>query len=172
MNNLGAMYYNQGKYTKAEKYYLLAIEKNHDNAFYNLASLYYQQNKNKEKALSYISQYEGCEDLRIIIELWNGIFHDTEKRTLAVIKKEPEALLWFIIDLLIHQQKALVSNLFNHPDVGKTLQEKFKVLHYISLLSNKKVNKNLNLKIPPEIKTTIDEVIGYIVEKEKFYGYS
>ena len=172
MNNLGAMYYNQGKYAKSEKYYLLAIEKNHDNAFYNLASLYYQQNKNKEKALTYISQYEGCEDLQIIIELWNGIFDNVEKRTLNVVKKEPDSLLWFIIDLLIHQQKALVSHLFNHPDVGKTLQEKFKVVHYISLLSNKKVDKNLKLKIPPEIKTTIDEVIGYIIEKEKFYGYS
>ena len=172
MNNLGAMYYNQGKYAKTEKYYLLAIEKNHDNAFYNLASLNYQQNKNKEKALTYISQYEGCEDLRIIIELWNGIFNDVEKRTLSVVKKEPDSLLWFIIDLMIHQQKMLVSNLFNHPEVGKTLQEKFKVLHYISLLSNKKVLHNLILKIPPEIKTTIDEVISYINEKEKFYGYS
>ena len=171
MNNLGAMYYNQGKYAEAEKYYLLAIEKNYHNAFYNLASLYYQQNKNKERALKYILQYEGCEDLKIIIELWNGIFNDVEKRTLSVIKEEPDALFWFIIDLLIHQQKAPVLNLFNHPEAGKTLQERYKVLHYVSLILNKKTENNLNLKIPPEIQTTIHEVTEYIVEKEKFYGY-
>ena len=172
MNNLGAIYYSQGKYAKAEKYYLLAIEKNHNNAFYNLASLYYKQKKNKEEALTYILQYEGCEDLRIIIELWNDIFNDVENRTLAVVKECPDILFWLIIDLLIHQRKIQVMNLFNHSEAGKTLQEKFKVLHYVSRLLNKKTDNNLRLKIPPEIQTTINEVIEYIVEKEKFYGYS
>jgi hypothetical protein len=66
----------------------------------------------------------------------------------------------------------LVLNLFNHPEVGKTLQEKFKILHYVCLLSNNKTENNLSLRIPPEIKTTINEVIEYIAEKRKFYGYN
>ena len=171
IHNLALLYTGQGKFSKAEKYYSLATKKNHNNALYNLASLYYQQNMNKEEALTIIPKYEGCEDLRIIIELWSGIFIDIENRTLEVIKKEPETLFWFIINLLIHQQKALVLNLFNHIETGKTLQDKFKVLHYVSLLINNKTKNYLCLRIPPEIKSTIDEVITYIEEKEKFYGY-
>jgi len=169
--NLGLLYINQGKYAKAEKYYLLAIEKNHNNALYNLASLYYQQNKNKADALSIIPKYEGCEDLKIIIEIWNGVFNEVEKRTLAVITEEPSTLFWFIISLLIHQQKKMVLSIFNHQEVGKTLQNKFKILHYVSLLLNNKTNNNLCLRIPPEVKSTVDEVMNYIAEKEKFYGY-
>ena len=171
IHNLGLLYTGQGKLSKAEKFYSLAIEKNHNNALYNLASLYYQQNKNKEEALSIISKYEGCGDLGIIIELWNGIFNDIVKRTLEVVKEDPDTLFWFIINLLIHQQKALVLNLFNYPESGKSLQDKFKVLHYVSLLLSNKSKNNIYLRIPPEIKSTINEVISYIEEKEKFYGY-
>ena len=170
MYNLGVLYDKWGKFAEAEKYYLLAIEKNNNDAIYNLASLYYHQNIKKADALQYIRQYEGCEDLRIILELWNRVFDDVEKRALDVVKQEPDTLLWFIIDLLIHQQEVTVSNLFNNSEVGKTLQDKFKVLHYISLLFNKKTEKNLSLKIPPEIKATINSVIEYIMKKEKFYG--
>jgi len=147
------------------------VEKNNNNAYYNLASMCYQQNKNKEKALAYIQQYEGCEDLRIIIELWIGIFNDVEKRALAVIKENPDTLFWFVTYLLIHQQKVLVLNLFNHSEVGQALQEKLKILHYICLILNKKTENSIGLKIPPEIHTTIDEVIDYIMGKEKFYKY-
>ena len=121
--------------------------------------------------MTFIQQYEGCEDLRIIIELWNGISDDLVKRNLSVVKEDPEALLWFIIDLLIHQQKVQVLNLFHHPETGKSLQGRFKVLYYVTLLLNKKTEKNLKLKIPPEIQTTINKVLDYIAEKEKFYGY-
>ena len=168
--NLGVLYDNQGKFAEAEKYYLLAVEINNNNAFRNLAALYYRQN-NKQKALKYIQQYQGSEDFQIIIEIWNGIFDDLEIRTLTVIKEDPESLNSFIINLLIHQQKALVLNMFNHPEVGKTLQDKLKVIHYVCLLLNKKTENNLLLRIPPEIQTTIKDVIGYIKKKEKFYKY-
>jgi len=171
MYNLGLLYANQGKFEKAEKYYLLAIEKGHNNAFYNLASLYYAQNINKIDALKYIQQYKGSEDLQIIIELWTGIFKDVEKRTLAVVKEDPDNLDLFIRHLLIHQQKILVLNLFNHPEVGQRLQDKYKALHYVCLLLNKKTEDNLTLRIPPEIRPTIDEIIDDIMEEEKRYGY-
>ena len=160
-------------YTLAEPktYYSQTGKKDCFNDLNNLASLYYRQNINKMEALTYIQQYEESEALRIIIELWNGIFADVEKRTLAVVKESPNTLYRFIIELLIQQQKVLVLKLFNHPEVGQMLQEKLKILHYVCLILNKKTDNNLSLKIPPEIKTTIDEIISYIVEKEKFYGY-
>ena len=132
---------------------------------------YYNQNRNKEDALKYIQQYKGCEDLQIIIELWNGIFKELEKRMLIVVREKSDTLPQFILHLLIHQQKALVLNLFNHPEIGTMLQEQYKILYYVCLLLNNKTEDNLRLKIPPEIQATVYEVIEYIVEKEKFYGY-
>jgi len=171
MYNLGILYDSLGKFFEAEKYYLLAVEKNDNNAFYNLASLYYHQNKKKTDALKYIHHYEGCEDLRIIIELWCGVLANVEKRTAAVIKEKPD-IFYFIVDLLIHQQGIPVLNLFNHPEIGQALQEKFKALHYVCILLNKKTEKNLSLKIPPEIQTTIDNIMDHIAKKEKFYRYN
>ena len=168
--NLAISYDNQGKYTEAEKYYLLAIEKNHTDAYRNLVAIYYRLN-NKPNALKYIQQYRENEDFQIIIEIWNGIFTDVEERSLKIIKEEPQTLKSFIINLLIHQQKTLVLDLFNHPETGKTLQNEMKALHYVCLLLNKKTENNLILRIPPEIQTTINEIIRYIEEKEKFYGY-
>jgi len=88
-----------------------------------------------------------------------------------IVKEQSDALFWFIIELLIHQQKQQVLNLFYHPETGKILKDRYKVLHYVSLILNKKTDNNLCLRIPPEIQTTINEVIDYILEKEKFYGY-
>jgi len=172
MYNLGILYDGWGRFIEAERYYLSATEKNDNNAFYNLASLYYHQNKKKADALKYICHYEGCEDLRIIIELWNGVFNNVEKRTAEVVLEEPDTLSWFIIDLLIHQQGLPVLNLFNHPETGQSLQERYKILHYVCMLLNKNTGKNLSLKIPPEIQTTINNVIDYIDKKGKIYGYS
>jgi len=171
MYNLGNLYESQGKYAKAEKYYRLAIEKNDKRAYYNSVLIYYRKNIHKSDALKYIRQCEGWDDLQTIIELWNGIFKDIEERTLTVIKENSDNLVWFIIELLIHQQKIPVLNLFNHPELGQVLRDKLKVLHYVCLLLNKKTENNLILRIPPEIQSTIDEVIRYILEKEKFYGY-
>ena len=170
MYNLGVLYDNQKNYTEAEKYYILATEINNNNAFRNLAALYYQKN-NKQNSLKYIQQYIGSEDFQIIIEIWNGIFNEVEERTLKVIKEDPSTLNSFIINLMIHQQKELVLKMFNHPEVGKSLQNKLKVMYYVCLLLNNKTNNNLLLRIPPEIQPTINEVINYIKKKEKFYKY-
>ena len=94
-----------------------------------------------------------------------------EQRTLNVVREEPDLLAVFIFELLVHQQKALVLNLFNHPEVEQMLQDKYKVLHYVCLILNKKTEGNLRLKIPPEIQETIKDIINDIEEKEKYYGY-
>jgi len=65
----------------------------------------------------------------------------------------------------------LVLNLFNHPEVGQMLQDRFSVLYYVCRLLNNKEDKNLDLIIPPEIRGTVDDVMNDIAEKEKFYGY-
>ena len=162
---------NQDAFAEIEKNSSVVAEKSCDYISKSSVSLYYQQNKNKTEALAYIQQYKGSEDLRIIIELWTGIFNNVEKRTLAVVKEEPDNLDWFIRHLLVHQQKVLVLNLFNHQEVGQKLQDKYKVLHYVCLLLNRKTEGNLTLRIPPEIQSTIEDIINDIAEEEKNYGY-
>ena len=169
--NLGVLYHNQNKFSETEKQYLILIEKNQTNVYKNLSMLYYQQNIHKSKALKYVQQYEVDKNFQIIVEIWNGIYNDIDKRMLSVVSEESEVLCRFIVDLLIHQQKKLVMNLFNHPEAGRMLQAKLKILHYVCLMLNKNTENNLNLRIPPEIAETISEVMNYIIEKEKFYGY-
>lgn len=175
--NLALSYQNQGKYPEAEKYYLMAIEKGNDKAMNNLAVLYYVLKINKEKALSLaIKTLETNKDtiklqILITLEIWNGIFKNVEERIISIIQDETDNLYLFIFQLLVQQQKTLILKMFNHEEFGKTLQDKYGVLYYACLLLNNKTEDNLELRIPPEIKPTIDEVINKIYEKQKFYGY-
>jgi len=170
----------------AQKYieYQVALEKEEKQSFSVVADkgaiyiskdliyFYYKKNINKAEALKYILQYKGSDEaLKIIIELWNGIFKDVENRALALVKEELNYLDWFIRHLLIHQQKILVLNLFNHPEIGQRLKDKYKALHYVCLLLNKKTEDNLILRIPPEIRSTVDAIIEDIAKEEKHYGY-
>jgi TPR repeat protein/DNA-binding HxlR family transcriptional regulator len=172
--NLALLYTKQQKYTDAEKYYLLAIEKGEDKALFNLAFMYYQTNKNKIIAAELINKASKSDanPTRIIIEIWNGIFKDVEKRVFSIIRKMNfENIEEFIQELLIQQQKNLVLSLFHHAEIGKNLQEKYMVLYYVTLIINNQLENNLMLRIPPELQTTIDDVITKIKERQKIYGY-
>jgi len=175
--NLAILYKKQGKYIEAEKCYLQAIEKGNIPALNNLAIMYYQANANKAKALEYINKaYEQNNDSiylesQLTIELWNGIFNDVENRMMAIVKEENgEDLEEFIIDLLVQQQKNLVLRLFQHVELGVQLQEKYIVLYYATLLLTNITDENLKLRIPPEIQSTIDEVLEKIAQQQQFYS--
>ena len=177
MINLAFLYDNQGKLAEAEKYYLMAIEKGNSLAVSNLSILYYEHNCNKKESLELSNKatrisndIENQQNL-LIVEVWNGIFNNLEERIISIIQEDTDNLYEFVFDLLIQQQKTLVLKMFNHEDFGKTLQDKYSVLYYSCLLLNNKIEDNLELRIPPEIKPTIDEVINQIYEKQKFYGY-
>lgn len=176
--NLALLYNVVGKYELAEKYYLSAIEKGHIEALNNLAIYYYFENCNKEKSLEFIKKHnEINKDLKstqpeIIIEIWNGIFDNLEERLILNFEENKFLNLELIItELLINQQKSLMLKLFLNEKNGKELQDKYSVLYYVTLLLNNSKENNLELKIPPEIKPTIDEIILEIKERQKFYGY-
>lgn len=171
LTNLADLYRVQEKVIEAEKYYLLAIENNEKDALNNLAILYYSQNKNREKALKLLLENNENPQNLLIAEIWNGIFKDVEKRVFAILKDDINEAYNLIIDLLIHQQKNLVLNLFKDSEIGKALMEKYTVLYYVCKLINNPNNENLELKIPPEIDNTIQEILQEIKLKEKFYGY-
>ncbi len=177
--NLALLYTLQDKLEDAEKYYLLAIENDNKNAMNNLAVLYYKNNKNKKQALKLIKKLYEHEksvdilEILIIAEIWNGVFNDLENRILAIVKeKNGEELSVFFTDLLIQQQKNLVFQIFTSNEWGKILQEKYLPLYYAVLILNHKTEDNLLLKIPPEIESTVNEIVEKIKEREKFYGYN
>lgn len=176
--NLGILYNKKGKYKLSEKYYLLAIENGVNMALNNLATQYYFSNSNKEKSLSYIKRHNEISQDKIsiqpeiIIEIWNGIFNNLEERLIQNFEENMfDNLNLIISQLLIHQQKSLVLKLFSNEEIGKELQDRYSILYYATLFFNKSGKDNLELKIPPEISATLEDVILEIKEKQKFYGY-
>lgn len=169
---LGLLYHHQKYYEKAEEYYKLGIKSKQERSEYALAVLYYECNKQKTEALRISMSSKMAELDKIEIEIWNGVFSNTEERICKEFKvKELLELDSFLKGLLIHQQQNLVLNLFNNPEFGKTLQEKYTVIYYATLLLTKQGDKNLELKIPPELNEPIQDLLKHIHEKEIFYGY-
>jgi len=170
MNNLGVLYNNQEKYELAEKYYLMAIEKGYENAMYNLSVMYYLQNRNKEQAKQYIGRYKGDYIGKILIEIWAGVFHSVEERTVAVCSEKREDAE-FIERLFVHHQKSLADKLFHHAEFGERLRGQYTVLYYVSQILNGKGNENnLRLRIPPELESTVDAVLENIEKEQKRYS--
>lgn len=143
-----------------------------------LSYLYYKGDKKKNEAYNLMNKYLKIQnDLRldryvILIEIWNGIFKDVENRANAVIvDSKGEDLEEFLFELLVQQQKHLVYKLFTNESFGKMLQDKYAVLYYATLFLNYSLDQTLKLRIPPEIESTIDDVLLKIAEREIFYGY-
>ena len=179
--NLGVLYEDINEIEKSEKCYLEAIEKNIDFAFNNLAILYLNHNYKPQDSLKNIrifnklKTYSKSNYLEILIEVWNGIFNLVEDKIIKLIKNKPQnetlEIDFFLNSLLIHQQKNLVLKLFQNQEIGKELQDKYSILYYVTLLLNNSKEENLELKIPPEIKETVNNILEQIKERQVFYGY-
>ena len=112
--------------------------------------------------LQNIGKHEWEEPRKIIIEIRAGIFNSVEERAIAVCNEKREDVE-FLSDLLIHHQKNLVDKLFHHAEFGRRLQAQYTVLYYgCQILNGKEDVNNLKLRIPPELQTTIAEVLQRI----------
>jgi adenylate kinase family enzyme len=160
-------------YEPSEKNYRDAIENGDNETLWNLSVKYYRQNKNKEKVKQYINEDKGNHPFLILIEIWLGIFDNVENRVFAAVTENLEnisLLSRLINDLLIQHQKTLVERLFQHPEFGNDLQKKCTVLYYVSQILNGKANENnLTLRIPPELESTVQDVLNEIETQQKFY---
>ena len=167
---LESWYDKEEKFNLAEKYYLQVIEDGDENTMFNMALMFYSINRNKEMAKQYIGMYKKEFIGKILLEIWAGIFNNVEERAITFCRKNQEDTL-FIVSLLIHYQKSLVDKLFHHVEFGKRLQEKYTVLYYASRILNGKENENnLRLRIPPELKTTVEDVLQSIKREQKKYS--
>lgn len=170
---LGAIYAEECSFDMAQKHAEIGLEKGSDYANAILPIIYFNKNIRRDIALHLYTEAKDKDNLQmIIIEIWNGIFNNIEWRVREELKRrEFQEVGDFWENMLIHQQKNLVLNLFNNPEFGKTLQEKYMVIYYATLLLTKQGDKNLELKIPPELNEPIQDLLKHIHEKEIFYGY-
>lgn len=175
--NLAKLYTDNDEFEFSEKYYLLAINNGDYDSLNNLSNLYYFLNHKKEDSLKFIKRFNEINEntfsiqLQIVIEIWSGIFDNLEKRLLENFKSlQFENLSTILSQLLIQNQKNLVLKLFQNQEIGKELQDKYSILYYATLLLNNSKEENLELKIPPEIKETINNFLEQIKERQTFYG--
>ena len=107
----------------------------------------------------------------IIIEIWNGKFDILDKKiNLIFTKYGYEELNWLIENLLYLEQKHLVLSLFESEQHGKELRDRYALLYYATQLLTKKSDSNLELRIPPELMPTVQEIIEKVKEKNAFYA--
>jgi len=180
LNDLAILYTKEGKNKEAEKYYLLAIDKGDVKALHNLAVLYYSTNQNKKTAFDLIRECntknkdkdKDPTQMELIIEIWNGIFENTEKRAQEIINdNQAEDVTEFIKDLLIQEQKHLVLHLFEDETHGKILKDRYALLYYATLLlTNADTAENITLRIPPEVMPTVLEIVEEVKTMQAFYA--
>lgn len=175
-NNLAILYRSQEKYDKAEKYLLIATEKGDTNSLRNLALLYFEINIKKQQALSLIKKYSLTNrnptslQLALTLEIWNGIFENIEKKLEDIFEASKlEKLETLFKNLLYLEQKNLVLSYFESEKYGKELQERYSVLYYATLILCNRKNDNLELRIPPEVMPTVQEIVEVVKEKNAFY---
>lgn len=171
--NLGLLYQNQGRIEEAEKNYILAIAKGHVNALNNLLAMYYgQANKAQIKKLIKLQKEEFIQsftnenhDFACILHLYLGDMDKYRSLSDDYLNNEKIAPEHLLISLLHHKQINWVYNYFKlKPDA----MDLYKPLYYatMTLLGN---HEQELLKMPPEIKENVDDILDAINNIQEFY---
>ena len=177
--NLAILYTAQKRLIEAEKYYLLSIKYNVIEAFFNLSLFYYSYNIKKASALEFIKSYNNSDkkkysknlEIQIIIETWNGHFDNLrEKVETFLIEKKYENIHVFLTSLMVHEQTNLVFNLFTDNIHGPELQKRYSPLYYAVQILNNKTGNYLELRVPPEIRTTVNYIVTKVIKTQQFFA--
>jgi hypothetical protein len=162
----------------AETYFKTAME-HQINASFHLAALYYVHNRNKDKVDELLNLHKSASKqydidiafFEVIFDVWRGKLDNLEARAVEVLSKKEWAISGevFVICLLIHGQVNLVSKLFANPVFGAELKETFLPLFYAAAILREQRNKNTELKIPPELKETVDIILRNIHDDSLIY---
>ncbi len=171
----GYLYKELKKFEKAEKHYLLAIDKGHADAIYYLANLYFLNNEKPNKALELIIKYNKIESYRpskqleLIIEIWNNIFENIDEKLNEILDEEmDEDLTLFLTYLLYLGQIHLVLSYFESEEYGKQLRDKYILLYYaVKILAGQK--EDIIQKIPQEVLPTVEDITNDVEKKMDIY---
>lgn len=170
--NLAMIYAEKKRYEEAESLFITAINQGEEDANLPLAFLYYLQGINKEKAAELIANSKDTsysEEAFIVVCIWIGDISKAIEQLNQLITDENYDYLGFVFEnLLYHFQVNLVNEIFNNAENGMRLQEKFLPLYFaVNLIVD--IEKNLSLRIPPEIQETVTKIIKRVKEKQEFY---
>lgn len=172
---IAILYDEMEKYDLAEKYYLISVENGNKSVVLSLAYLYYMSIKNNKKLNNLFLNYELGESayerqVNILYNLWNGNFQNISNKVTDLVKEEDGIDEMFLTHLLVHYQKNLVWKLFNDPETGVLLKNKFAPLYFATsiLIDNEESKLNL-LKTPPEIEETVNDILNKIENLRKEY---
>lgn len=177
MNNLGFLYGEKQDYKNAEKYYLKAIEKRNVESYILLAALYFSQDIKPKKALDliqnelvYKSKNKNFLVLKLIIEIWNGVFTEVDSKMKQIFSMADEVLFnYFLENLLYLEQKNLVLSYFESDKYGKMLKEKFQLIYYATQILCGRIEPT-ELEIPKEVLATVKDIVDTVKAKNKFYN--
>ncbi|MBS1660848.1 MAG: AAA family ATPase [Bacteroidetes bacterium] len=159
---------------QAETYARISTDKNFPIAPYLLIWSLYLQNKDKAQVYKLVNERslivlgaDGDACLPVI-KVWAGDFKAIKEDLLNLIRKENAYLKRIFIGLLIHHQSPLVLDLFESPDVGPGLKEKFLPVYYATQLLTLDAQP-ISIKIPPEIREVINDLLIAVYKGRDFY---
>ncbi|OQY00930.1 MAG: hypothetical protein B6I26_06600 [Desulfobacteraceae bacterium 4572_130] len=181
LNSLGFLYKNSyfNKYDKAEKYYKQGINKGNISALYNLAIFYFQQNIKKNQAMELILKAIKNNNTNfdyLFAYVFMLIWHNKVKQALLIIKKilknkeffkkYEQECIEILIFLISKNQLNIALELIN----SFNLEKKLKPVYYALMILMKDQYKDEYLKMGPELKTTVNEILENIHVLRKKYS--
>ena len=181
MNNLALLYQLEFKdFAKAEKYYLMAVEKDHSGAMNNLAWLYFSLKTKKEaalelsrKAFTNENDYPNAHTYASIL-LWDNQIQESYNIARDFLNVEEhfnqfnEDIQLYLLLLMAKKQYHLTLKIFNENPFQ--LKDRFKPIYYALMVLMKKEFPNEHLKMGSEIKQTVDEIIEKIKQMAVDYA--
>ncbi len=181
MYNLALLYDDElGNYPQAEKYYLMAIEAGDLYAKNNLARRYFESRKKKEEALKLQREAYMAEPNRnhaigyIAVSLWNNEIEEARKVYSEFFDKEDVqkevsgAINFILLMFLAKRQYNFVYQLLEENKYN--VKDKYKPIYFAVLSLLGEGHKDEFLKMGPELKETVDEVISEIKKLEVDYA--
>jgi TPR repeat protein/energy-coupling factor transporter ATP-binding protein EcfA2 len=166
---LGLFYWKNNDVKLAETYFLEACEKKSIEAYIYLAIFYYNEAMEKVKSLGLTQKVHPSFPRKLSIQAWNGKLEYLETELILLISDNNNSFLQDEIkQLLVHHQKNLIKKMFHHKEFGASLKEKYLPLYYATELLTGKEN-NIELRIPPELQETVNDILKYIAERQKVY---
>jgi SpoVK/Ycf46/Vps4 family AAA+-type ATPase len=172
--DLAILYDDQGKFEKAEQYYRLDFEAENPYSEFNLSFFYYTHNKSKSEVISILKSlsFEELDEDDLpkmqVIKVWIGDLKNLEQDVRKLADENKYDVSFMLTELLVHHQVNLVHRLFTSGESASQLVEKYLPIYYAMQLLMSDAQQAA-IKIPPEIKETVNELLVNIHESRDFY---
>jgi hypothetical protein len=171
---LVSLYEYQEKFEKAEQYCRLDFERGLPNSKFYLSLFLYKYNKNKSEVVSIFKSlpFEELDEDFLpqvqVIKVWIGDLKNLEQDVRKLVEGNKFDLTFMLSELLVHHQVNLVHRLFTSGENASQLIEEYLPIYYTSQLLMPDAQQE-TIKIPPELKETVDKLVIAIYGIQDFY---